>query len=153
MILTISPKTYCNDWVFFVLTDAAGQIFDVGINRFIELTNFSNNPIPDGDAPVFMHVIEIEADRLKLANHAVAYLDKDGLKKFKYKIQDIVVAWQKCAHKNGSPIMCVETGQVFTSAQACSNALNLTYSQLLNHLNGRTGFKTVKGRTYKRMGE
>lgn len=45
-------------------------------------------------------------------------------------------------------VVCIETGERFRNARACAHAHNLTYSHLYNHLRGKPGHKTVKGRTY-----
>lgn len=47
-------------------------------------------------------------------------------------------------------VICNETGETWDTAVAASRAHGLSYSQLSNHLNRKPGYKTVKGRTYRR---
>lgn len=51
--------------------------------------------------------------------------------------------------KKYQQVMCNETGERFRNATeaACSHGIAL--SNLYNHLNGKTGHRTVKGRTYR----
>lgn len=49
-------------------------------------------------------------------------------------------------------VQCVETGEVYRSAYECARALGLNQSALCNHLNGKVGFKTVRGLTFHRVG-
>lgn len=50
-----------------------------------------------------------------------------------------------------SAVRCVETGEVYKSGYAAAKALGLGWSALCNHLNGKPGFKTVKGFTFTRV--
>ena len=52
---------------------------------------------------------------------------------------------------NKQGVTCNETGEHWKSAQEAATAHGLTYSALINHLNRKPGFKTVKGRTYLRQ--
>jgi len=48
-------------------------------------------------------------------------------------------------------IQCVETGETWNSAADCVRDHECNQSALSNHLAGRPGFKTVKGRKYIRI--
>lgn len=50
-----------------------------------------------------------------------------------------------------SAVRCVETGELFKTSYEAAKTLGLTFSALSNHLNGKKGFKTVKGLTFERV--
>lgn len=52
----------------------------------------------------------------------------------------------------GKRIKCNETGEIFETANAAARAHDLSYSALHNHINGKVGHRTVKGKTYSRIG-
>lgn len=52
---------------------------------------------------------------------------------------------------NDKRIKCNETGEIFESANAAAKAHDLTYSALHNHIKGKVGHRTVKGKTYSRV--
>lgn len=47
-------------------------------------------------------------------------------------------------------IICNETGETFESAAAACKAYDLSPSQLSNHLRGLSGYRTVKGKTFRK---
>lgn len=51
---------------------------------------------------------------------------------------------------NRQNIICNETGEIFRTTRECALAHGLSQSALTNHLNGKIGHRTVKGRTYNR---
>lgn len=56
-------------------------------------------------------------------------------------------------HKVGdftSIITCNETGTSYANASKCAIAEGISTSALSNHLNNKSGWKTVKGKTYRR---
>lgn len=46
-------------------------------------------------------------------------------------------------------VRCIETGVVYSSANACCAAMNIAQSQLSQHLRRMAGFKSVKGHTFE----
>lgn len=48
-------------------------------------------------------------------------------------------------------VLCNETGERWKSVKETAQAHNLSESALSNHLNGKPGYRTVKGRTYRRI--
>lgn len=48
-------------------------------------------------------------------------------------------------------VLCNETGERWKTLKEAAQAHNLAESALSNHLNGKPGHKTVKGRTYRRV--
>lgn len=57
----------------------------------------------------------------------------------------------ECMAPKSSAVRCVETGEVFKTSYEAAKTLGLTFSALSNHLNGKKGFKTVKGLTFARV--
>lgn len=51
----------------------------------------------------------------------------------------------------GKRVRCNETGEIFTNAAAACRAHACAPTQMSNHLNGVTGFATVKGHTFTRI--
>ena len=48
-------------------------------------------------------------------------------------------------------VKCIETGEVFSSAAEAARMHGLSNSALVNHLNRKSGHRSVKGRTYIRV--
>jgi hypothetical protein len=47
-------------------------------------------------------------------------------------------------------VVCIETGEKFATISEACRAHNLSYPALHGHLSRKPGFKTVKGKTYRR---
>lgn len=56
---------------------------------------------------------------------------------------------QKVIEKRGNAVMCIDTGEEFATAAEAAKILKLSTSNLSNHLNGKAGFHTVKGKRFK----
>lgn len=148
MFLTI-PSDFSKQWCCYVLTDCNGVAFHADIVRFKELTMLEGIIVPDVVA--YLTVIETDVDRLKLANRMFAVLpvNHPGME---WKIRDAVVRWGKDGRCNGRPVLCMDTGESWKSAHTAALTHNLSYGQLLKHLSGAVGYKTVKGRVYRWAG-
>jgi hypothetical protein len=48
-------------------------------------------------------------------------------------------------------VECLETGIIYNSASEACRTLNLSQSALSNHLNGRVGYKKVRGMTFRKV--
>lgn len=48
-------------------------------------------------------------------------------------------------------VRCVETGEIFKTMAECAKAHELSQSNLANHLLGKAGYKSVKGKHYVRV--
>lgn len=142
------PQDYKKLYAYYILSNESGSTIAVGIVPYAELTMLTGQTIPPEGA--FLTVIDTDEDRYKLANRAISDLPKRDAAKFQWVIRETVIGWQKGKRTDARPIKCNETGETFKSANAAATAHNVNYIQLLNHLNGKIGFKTVKGRTYSR---
>jgi len=60
---------------------------------------------------------------------------------------------QKKGRVRNQGVLCVETGIVFESIQHVAAAMKLNPSTLSNHLNGRIGYRHVRGWTFERSGK
>lgn len=156
MFLTISPKTYNNEWVFFTLTTGGGKLIDAGIVRHRDMSQMDGVKLTDDmDDVLYLTPVLVDDDRLRLANRAMENLgqrDTNEGRKLQWKIRDTVASWMHGNKKFGTPVMCVTTGEQWKSIKDCCTSHKLSYSQLLKHLNNDIGYKTVKGNTYKRIG-
>lgn len=149
-MLIIIPENHKNLWFFYTLTNSVGKILTVNVVRFIELTAVEDFFNPDG-GDTYITIIDQDEDRLKLLNRANGWVIEKGHKAMQYKLHEIFKRWHKQKHGNARSVMCVETGQKWASARDCAVEQSVSYSQLVNHINGLPGFRTVKGHTYRRL--
>lgn len=150
MLMIINGATHRNEWVLYTLTDDKGECVHIDIVKFTELTNFPNVKVAEYGT-LYLNVIDKDEDRMKLANRGMRDLPSIGKGDLQWKIRDIVASWSHGNKKHGHPIMCVETGQEWSSLKACADDQGLSYSQLLNHVKGNVGYKSVKGQTYRKV--
>lgn len=47
-------------------------------------------------------------------------------------------------------VTCNETGDSWANQQECALALGINQGQLSNHLSGRRGYKTIRGKTFRK---
>lgn len=139
------PSNFRNLWAYYQLANNAGEIVNVGISRFVEITQLTDIIPPEG---LFLSVLDTDEDQFKLANRAISDVANRGKPSMQWTIKGIVTAWQK-GGRAAKSVRCVETGEIFASANAAANAHKLSYSQLINHLNKKIGFRTVKNNHYE----
>lgn len=152
MYLELPTENYSNQWAGFMLTDTDGKCFQVGMARYIELTSLQGIALPQGGAVVYLSVIDHDLDRLKLANRMLGEMLKRGMPARQWDIQEMVRSWSHGNRRYGKPVTCIETGEQWPSLTNCVDAHKISYSALQKHLNGQIGYRTVKGRTYRRAG-
>lgn len=145
MILTI-PTNHKELSMFYILTDCAGNHFSTNIVLFNQL--MMNLDVSESCT---MTVVDQDIDGGKLFNRAIAYLGQHGMNELQWKLRDKINNLQHGNRRKGNPIVCIETGEQFITVRAASKEHDVTYTQLLNHVNGVKGFNTVKGKTYKRI--
>jgi len=147
MFIEIDLKNAANQHVLYHLVTAANEIVHIGIVPFNQLTMFNDVPNEIKDEVVYLSVIRIDEDRLKLGN--------DGLDTDNYMLRErllkTVESWSKKSNKQ--MVECIETGEMFSSAAETARAHNLTYGALINHLAGKKCYKTVKGKTYRKVSQ
>lgn len=149
MFISIPTNSYRNQWACYILTDSDGKAFDAGVVKFTELLALPGLVMPDKHPVIYMTIIDHDTDRLKLANRAMSAMVKSGAGGLQWKILDAVKSWSKSSRRSGHPVMCVDTGEQWSSVTACAAGAGVSYSQLTNHLKGMVGHKTVKGKKYK----
>lgn len=143
-------KNYKDEYVFVVIKNSANEIINADILQFQQIGYFNNKCEFDDDVN-YLSIVDRDTDRLKLANRAMSFFKKINDTQFQYKIIDRVQSWSSDAKKNGYPVLCVETGEQYNSIKEAVDKNNLTYSALCNHLRGMKGYKTVKGKTYRKI--
>lgn len=139
------PSNFRNLWAYYQLADNKGEIINVGIARFTELTNLTDVLPVEG---LFISVMDSDEDQFKLANRAISDIAQRGKPSLQWVIKGIVTGWQK-GGRAAKSVRCVETGVTYASANAAAVTEKLSYSQLINHLNKKIGFKTVKNKHYE----
>ena len=139
------PSNFKNLWVYYHLMDCDYRITNVGISKFCEMMQI-NDIVPEQG--YYISIIDTDEDRYKLANRAISDISERGKPSLQWTIKGIASAWQK-EGRAARPVICIETSETFDSANATATAKKLSYSQLINHLNGKIGFKTVKGNHYR----
>lgn len=50
-----------------------------------------------------------------------------------------------------APVECLDTGEIFETASAAALFYGMSQSAMSNHLRGRIGYKTVHGKTFRRV--
>lgn len=144
MFIQIDTTDYANQWAAFSLTDAAGGLLHIGVARMTELTTLAGVALPP-DTTCYLTVLHVAHDPLIAANHATAAADQKGRTDLKNAIAGWVVNFRSPRRR----VQCVETGQMFNTAQAACDAFGIMPSNMSNHLRGSAGFKTVKGKTFR----
>jgi len=153
MFIEVNLKNTQDQYVLYSLTNPAGELIHVGIVRFSELTALSDVPAvvkqDYADRGVFLAVIKTDDDRLKLGNVGLSWLADKESHDLRNRLTGAIKDWSSTANNN--EVECIETGEIFVSATQAAEAHDLTYGQLLKHLNGVKSFNSVKGNTYRRI--
>lgn len=139
------PQNHKTAWACIILTDAAGKAFYADIVKFSELT------VLDGVEAerAYLTIIDTDTDWQKLVNRSMSAVVTRGTPDLQWKIRDAMERITKTTHANSKAVVCVDTGERFVSALACANAHELTYGQLLNHLNHPQSWRSVKKKKYR----
>lgn len=141
MFLKLNTKQYEDQWVCYTLKDSTGQLLHVGIVAMTALTALNDvDRTKIMDDEVYLTIIDSDIDKMKLANRANLH--------YPSQVQLIYQRWTAGPKKYGKPVRCSETGKTWASIRACCDDRGLTYTQLINHLNGMSGYKTVKKKIY-----
>lgn len=136
-------KIEMKDYAAVVLLSDEGEIVTAGmtpLNRLFDVPIVKPDDIPNG---VWLHIVEFGNDRVSLCDKLAAYLTKRG--------RADLIAFIHPTNSKPPPrqVMCIDTGEVFGSANAASLAYGIAHSNLYNHLRERPGYKTVKGKVFK----
>lgn len=150
MFLQLPTKDYKTRYALYKLTNYKQQVLHIGVVKLSALTAFEDIKELPKDEDVFMTVLQIDVDRLKLANRALLLCHEKGRDDLKEGVQETVNSWTKPISANA--VRCIETGEVFGSAAECAEKHDLTYNALIRHLNGVKSYNSVKKKTYERLG-
>ena len=139
-----TPEEMSSAWCMYTLLDKeTAKTVYVGHCLLSEVFNMPDarlTPSFDEGKPVILRVGIIALDKIDVKTAAQEILNKDG-----------TPPWNRAALcTRNSAIKCIDTGEVFASVKEAVKAHGLTQSALSNHLNGKKGYKQVKGRTYRR---
>lgn len=151
MFVTINPETYRDQWVCYVLTNREGKPFHTDIVRFTELTMFNGVKLNKQKTIAYVNIIDVDTDRMKLANRMLSELPKRGCAGCEVVIPTILKRWSFSEKRTGRPVLCIESGEAFSSAAECAREHQINYNQLMRHLKNEVGYKSVRGRRYKRV--
>lgn len=127
-----------NQWVTYMLLNPLTHgVLYVGA---CELRNVFKLPDWNGNADqeIMLSIVEIFHTSVEAKNR-------------QYELVKIYDLSKTMAGTKYRFIRCVETGEIFKTISMCAKAHNLGASNLINHLNGRAGFKSVKGKHYVRI--
>lgn len=145
IIINGTPSSFGKTWVCYTLRD--GQTAEVMYNGHCRLTELF--AMPDAranilfdecfppDRPLLLCMVSEHPDRAHAAlaarNLPAGRMNRaDGMRRH-------------------AMIECVETGEKWHSAMDACRAHGLPQPALSNHLNGKPGYNSVKGRTYRRV--
>lgn len=149
-IITTTPKSLFNDYTMFYVKDVNLQTVFVGFERMIHFQRLDllrgsqifKDMFPD-DA-----IIHIEVGHTGTRNECQKMCFQI-MRQFGAPILN-----QKLQIRGrgiSTPIQCIETGQMFESITDAARQMNITCSSLSNHLNDKSGYRTVKNFTFKRI--
>ena len=151
IVITMPTQDFEKDHcVYFhtLVTSNGPRVMYVGICKLREVMAFpdarANSEWKKYFTPetrVFMHIVFTSPDINECYNHRYKLIKEHQPYCNMYGHSGIV----------SSRIACVETGQEFNTAAEACRTLGLNSSALSNHLNGKPGFKTVKGKTFTRL--
>lgn len=136
-------------WAVYQVVDASGDIVFIGsckADRVFSLPDARRNTefIKRFEVPGEYYgitVIEYTAERIVAAKNAMRYI---AAIKPHCNTHGIVASL-------GKQIECIETGERWPSMMACVRALNLSQPQMSAHINRKSGYATVHGRTYRQV--
>lgn len=135
-------------WVFYLLRDQQNEIHFAGVcaaAQLLALPDVRGNALFESmfkNRLAVIDVIEFCDTRMLAINARARYLGNH--------------AWplmNRYSGKNGrgAPIFCNETNETFKNMDEVVAAHGIHASNLSKHLNGKTGHRTVGGRTYTRL--
>lgn len=138
MQFTATPDQYRDLNVFYTLTDSAGVVQFTGTDKL-------------------ENVLQLKAARKKRGFENVFVAGQVVTTTvLQYGTQDECRAAElQWLRKNPWPALtgycvCIDTGEQFSSVTEAAHAHGISGSALYNHLNGRSGYSSVKGRTYRK---
>lgn len=149
IVISTTPHDISLTWVIYALHDGAtAQIKYIGLCRLTELfripdarSNILFDQMFTPDTSFLIRVISTHKDKSEASTthrHAI----------YEHNSPEMNGASSIARHAN---IQCLETGETFVSASHACRSHGLSQPALSSHLNGKTGYATVKGRKYIRV--
>jgi len=136
-------------WAVYMLYDSAtAHVKYVGCCRLTELFN-----VPDARANVLFDEV-FGPDKSLILRMINMHDDKNKAMSAQRKLiheYSVPEMNQVSSLTRHAKIECINTGEVFDNAAHVCRAHGLPQPALSNHLNNKSGYNTVKGRTYRRM--
>lgn len=136
-------------YAVYTHSDGEGVVKYVGVTPLSELFTLKDALCNSLWSPMFgkhMQTLEINVVGLTASEHE-AYNEQRRLiaqHNAEFNKRGFYVDPKKQA------VVCVETGERFATITECARAHNLSYPALHGHLARKPGFKTVKGKTYRK---
>lgn len=141
IIISEKPEQLAKQWCVYVLREVdTAEIKYVGYIRLINLFTLSDAKVNhefDIEKPVMLCVIDI------CENSGMAYR-QHAIRRREYRLP-------VKPHRLFGEIECITTNEVFPSAAEAARQHGIGQSNLSNHLNDRPGFKSVKGKIYRKV--
>lgn len=141
MLATIpNQPDLINKYVGYLTTNIEGAATSANV----ELYNDILQAVPREQGNIY--IIIANKSKIKLYDEFKAWCDENGYK----DIFNVDVS--KLLGKD-TRVMCVDTGEIFDNPNQACKAHNLSYGQLNKHLHNMVGYKTVKHKVYKKLGQ
>lgn len=140
LLWKLNPETIDTTYIVYVLSDTNGPFY-AGTVKSSDLPRFKGAHFSNGE--IMLNQIAVK-DTLAFAQDCVL---KWCLDHNRPDIRERFVSALK-RYKNGRMVKCVETGEQFISINKACDALKVTYAQLYNHLAGKKGYRSVRGKHY-----
>lgn len=110
------------------------------MSTMLNLEGLLDNPTFDPDSEIIIGVMSVHDDEHG-ANNAL-----------KNELRVTYPSFNKTrSYCRSSAVECIETGERFRNQSDCAKAHDIPQGNLSNHLKQKPGYKSVKGRTYRRV--
>lgn len=135
-----TPNELKKAWCVYTVHDAqTARVLHAGYGMLRSLFMLPVNVGPD--EPFLLNVNDLYTSKDEAKRGYIAFINAHGVPKGGLVLRKV----------RNAAIECVETGETWNSAKECVKACGLSQSALSNHLNGKPGYKQVKGLTYRRV--
>jgi len=141
ILLTATPEQLENYWcVYKLYHHESAKLLYIGHCELARLFYLPGVDLPKNE-PFIIEVRNLYMNKGMAKKAVIEEININGTPPINQKMPP---------RRQNGPIECIDTGQKFANMSDCIKTHGLTQSALSNHLNGKPGHKTVKGRTYRR---
>lgn len=139
------------EWISYIITDQSSYVMHVGICKFSLI-----GILPDWqgryetDGPVYVAQIAKGEKIEDVVNVTIDYCQKQQIAPAlvdRFKLNAVKPLDMK------KEVLCIDTGVLFPTAAAAARAADANPASMHRHLDGVSGYPTVKGKKYIRMRE